>query len=75
MKHGTRGTKKQEDVLEITKNELKPFPLEDTEQNEARIMMIDKLMIILMSNIISSLCPINNYHFSPFQCNGDINNS
>ena len=44
MKHGTRGTKKQEDVLEMTKNELQPFPLEDTEQNEARIMMIDKLM-------------------------------
>ena len=39
-----RGTKKQEDVLEITKNELQPFPLEDTEQNEARNMMIDKLM-------------------------------
>ena len=39
-----RRTKKQKDVLEITKNELQPFPLEDTEQNEARNMMIDKLM-------------------------------
>ena len=44
MKHGRRGTKKEEDVLEITKNELQPFPLEDTEQNEARNMIIDKLM-------------------------------
>ena len=43
MKQGIRGTKK-EDVLEITKNELQPLPLENTEQNEVRNMMIDKLM-------------------------------